>query len=139
GEIPITKVSIHFSSRIPQVMLYELLGERMMKRIIAFVYGVACYGAFVVSLLYALGFLGNFAVPKFIDSDPDGSPVAALAIDAALLAIFAIQHSVMARPWFKRAWTRIVPEPVERSTYVLFSSLALLLVFGNWQAVGGTI
>ena len=98
-----------------------------MKRIVGFVYGVACYGVFFATLLYAIGFLGNFAVPKSIDSGPEGSAATALAIDGCLLALFALQHSIMARPWFKRAWTRFVPEPVERSTYVLFSSAALLL------------
>jgi protein-S-isoprenylcysteine O-methyltransferase Ste14 len=110
-----------------------------MKRMLAFVYGVACYGVFFATLLYAIGFLGNFGVPKSIDSGPDGPIALALAIDGALLAVFALQHSVMARPWFKRAWTRIVPEPVERSTYVLFSSLALLLVFWLWRPIGGVV
>ena len=110
-----------------------------MKRIIAFVYGAACYGVFFATLLYAVGFLGNFGVPKSIDSGPDGNIWEALGIDAALLAVFALQHSIMARPWFKRAWTRIVPEPVERSTYVLFSSLALLAMFWQWRPVGGVV
>src|SRR5262249_18718578 len=79
---------------------------------------------------------GNFGVPKSIDSGLEGSISTALMIDAALLAIFALQHSIMARPWFKRAWTRIVPEPVERSTYVLFSSVAMLLMFWKWQPIG---
>ena len=110
-----------------------------MKRMVVFVYGVACYGVFLATLLYAIGFLGNFGVPKSIDSGPEGSIAIALAIDGALLALFALQHSIMARPWFKRAWTRIVPEPVERSTYVLFSSVALLLMFWQWRPIGGVI
>jgi protein-S-isoprenylcysteine O-methyltransferase Ste14 len=110
-----------------------------MKRIFAFVYGVACYCAFLATFLYAIGFLGNFGVPKSIDSSPEGSIWVALAIDGGLLALFALQHSVMARPWFKRAWTRFVPEPVERSTYVLLSSAALLLMFWQWRAIGGII
>jgi protein-S-isoprenylcysteine O-methyltransferase Ste14 len=107
-----------------------------MKRMIAFAYGVACYGIFFATLLYAIGFIGNFGLPKSIDSGPEGSLAAALAIDAALLALFALQHSIMARPWFKRVWTRVVPDPVERSTYVLFSSLALLLMFWQWRPIG---
>ena len=110
-----------------------------MKRIVAFVYGIVCYGVFFASLLYSIGFLGNFGVPKSIDSGPEGSISMALAIDGALLALFALQHSIMARPWFKRAWTRFVPEPVERSTYVLFSSVALLLTFWQWRPIGGVI
>lgn len=110
-----------------------------MKRIAALVYGTVCYGMFLVTFLYAIGFLGNFGVPKSIDSGPDGSIATAMAIDGALLALFALQHSIMARPWFKRAWTRIVPEPVERSTYVLFSSVAMLLMFWLWRPIGGVI
>jgi protein-S-isoprenylcysteine O-methyltransferase Ste14 len=110
-----------------------------MKKILAFAYGVVCYGAFLATYLYAIGFLGNFGVPKSIDSAPEGSAGAALAVDAGLLLLFAVQHSVMARPWFKRAWTRFVPEPVERSTYVLLSSLALLFLFWQWRAIGGVI
>jgi len=110
-----------------------------MRRILSFAYGIACYEIFFVTLLYAIGFLGNFGVPKSIDSGPEGSIANALVIDGALLALFALQHSIMARPWFKRTWTLIVPEPVERSTYVLFSSLALLLLFGEWRPIGGII
>ena len=83
--------------------------------------------------------LENFGVPKSIDSSPAGSIWVALAIDGGLLALFALQHSIMARPWFKRAWTRFVPVPVERSTYVLLSSAALLLMFWQWRAIGGII
>src|SRR5262245_52261417 len=113
--------------------------KRKMKRLIALAYGSACYGVFFATLLYAIGFLGNFAVPKSIDSLPQGSIITALLIDAALLAVFALQHSIMARPWFKSAWTRIVPKPVERSTYVLFSSVAMLLLFWLWQPIQGVV
>lgn len=110
-----------------------------MKRIFVFAYGVICYAVFLATLLYAIGFLGNLVVPKSIDSGPDGSTVTALAVDGLLLAIFALQHSIMARPWFKRAWTRVVPVVAERSTYVLFSSLALLLLFWQWHPIGGVV
>ena len=110
-----------------------------MKRVLAFVYGVVCYLAFFVTFVYAVGFLGNFGVPKSIDSPADVPFLRALLINSGLLFLFALQHSAMARPWFKKRWTQFVPEPVERSTYVLFSSLALVLMFWRWQPMGGVI
>jgi methanethiol S-methyltransferase len=113
--------------------------KKMLKRIAVFVYGVASYAAFFATFLYAIGFIGNLVVPKSIDSPAKGSLLSALGIDVLLLAIFAVQHSVMARPWFKRAWTRVVPVPAERSTYVLLSSVALIALFAFWQPLGGTV
>jgi protein-S-isoprenylcysteine O-methyltransferase Ste14 len=111
----------------------------MVGRITAFFYGVACYLATLASLVYAFGFLGNFVVPKSIDSGRHMPLAPALAINSALLVLFALQHSIMARPWFKAAWTRIVPVAVERSTYCLVSSLALFLLFWQWQPMGGVL
>jgi methanethiol S-methyltransferase len=111
----------------------------MLKRVAVFVYGVASYAVFFATFLYAVGFIGNLVVPKSMDSPAQMPLLYALGIDALLLGIFAVQHSVMARPWFKRAWTRLVPEPAERSTYVLFSSLALIALFAFWQPLGGTV
>ncbi len=111
----------------------------MIKRLSIFIYGVLSYAVFFATFLYAIGFVGNLWVPKSMDSVPTVPFTTALLIDLALLGVFAIQHSVMARPAFKRWWTRIVPEAAERSTYTLLSSLALILLFAYWQPLGGAV
>jgi methanethiol S-methyltransferase len=113
--------------------------QNKIARLAAFIYGLGCYAISLVTLLYTSGFVGNFVVPRSIDSAPVISWEKALLIDAALIVIFGIQHSVMARPGFKNWWTQFVPQPVERSTYILFSSLCLIALFYFWQPIGGTI
>ena len=110
-----------------------------MNRITIFLYGALAYVTFLATFLYAVGFIGNFAVPKSMDSPADGPWLTALLVDLGLLSLFALQHSVMARPAFKRLLTRIVPVEAERSTYVPASSLALLLLFWKWRPLGGTV
>ena len=115
----------------------------MFKRVFIFAYGLISYAVFFATFLYAIGFIGNFQIPGLVPVTLDGPPradfVTALLIDLGLLSLFAVQHSLMARPFFKRWLTRFIPEPAERSTYVLFSSLALIALFIFWQPLGGMV
>jgi protein-S-isoprenylcysteine O-methyltransferase Ste14 len=109
------------------------------RRIAVFAYGLACYAITLGTFLYLAGFVGNLLVPKSMDSPPQKPLHVALVINVLMLGIFAVQHSLMARPAFKQWWTKIVPKPAERSTYLLFSCLVLFLMFWQWQPMGGLI
>lgn len=111
----------------------------MIGRIGAFVYGVACYGLFLFTAVVAAAFIGNFGLENTMDGAPRVAVGWALVVNLGLLTVFALQHSVMARPAFKRWWTQYVPAPVERSTYVLFSNLAILALCWFWEPIGGTV
>ncbi|MFW6089851.1 MAG: NnrU family protein, partial [Gemmatimonadota bacterium] len=111
-----------------------------MSRVLQFLYGVVSYAIFLASFLYAIAFVGDFLVPRTVNAGGPEAPLGgALLVNAGLLLLFAVQHSVMARRGFKRWWTRIVPEPIERSTYVLLSSLILFLIFWQWRPMPGVV
>lgn len=111
----------------------------MIRRLLILTYGVLCYTLSLATFVYAVGFLGGFLTPTQVDGPAQGPLTTALAIDIGLLALFALQHSGMARPRFKRWLTRFVPEQAERSTYVLLSSVALFVLFWQWQPLGGVV
>jgi protein-S-isoprenylcysteine O-methyltransferase Ste14 len=110
-----------------------------MNKILTFIYGVLAYLVFLVAFLYAIGFVGNFVVPKSIDTGTEATFIQALLINSLLLSVFAIQHSVMARPAFKKWFTQFINPAIERSTYILLTSLALLLIFWKWQPLNTII
>ncbi|MES2326943.1 MAG: isoprenylcysteine carboxylmethyltransferase family protein [Pseudomonadota bacterium] len=111
-----------------------------MSRALTFLFSILCYAIFFATFLYLIGFVGDLPVPKTVDAPPSLMPRGAkLVIDIALIALFGLQHSIMARPAFKRAWTRIVTPAAERSAYVLFASLALIILFRFWQPLDRTI
>lgn len=111
--------------------------NRIFSRTLALAYGLVSYLLFLGVFVYAAGFVGNFLVPKSLDSAPQSHFLGALVTNLGLLGLFALQHSGMARPAFKRWWTQKIPKALERSTYVLFSSLAMILLFIGWQPLGG--
>jgi protein-S-isoprenylcysteine O-methyltransferase Ste14 len=110
-----------------------------MKRIVFFVYGVVCHLLFLATFAYLAGFVGNFLVPKTIDTTAAGGVGLAVAVNLLLLGLFAAQHSIMARPAFKQRWTRIVPQPIERSTYVLASCAVTALLVWQWRGIDAVI
>ncbi|WP_150525554.1 methanethiol S-methyltransferase [Roseibium sediminis] len=110
-----------------------------MGRSITFIYGIAAYAIFLATFLYSIGFVGNILVPKSIDAGAQGPFAISIVINLTLLSVFALQHSIMARPAFKRIWTKIIPKAAERSTYILTTCVALILIFAFWQPLATPI
>ncbi len=108
-------------------------------KVIVFLYGIASYALGIAAMLYLICFVSNMWVPKGIDSAAVGAWIPAVLVDLVLVGIFALQHSIMARPGFKAVWTRIVPKAAERSTYVLSTGLVLALLFWQWQPIPGVV
>jgi protein-S-isoprenylcysteine O-methyltransferase Ste14 len=129
----------HLTENLAKGLVQEKRMVGMAKRLAVFVYGLVSYMAFFLTFVYAVGFIGNLWVPKSMDSATRMSFWSALVTDALLLLMFAVQHSVMARPAFKEVLTRFIPAAAERSTYVLCSSLLLIALFAFWQPIGGVV
>ena len=111
-----------------------------MSKAATLIFALIAYAIFFATFLYLIAFVGDFSlVPRSVDRGPEASVAVAIVIDSALIALFGLQHSIMARPAFKRAWTRFVPAQSERSLFVLFASLALILLFAFWRPIGGTL
>jgi protein-S-isoprenylcysteine O-methyltransferase Ste14 len=110
-----------------------------MNRTVALIVGVVCYAVFFATFLYLVGFVGGIAVPKTVDSGPAGPLGTALLVNTGLIALFGLQHSVMARPGFKARWTRIVPGPIERPVYCLATSAVLILLFWQWRPIAAPV